>query len=163
MFKCRQIHKTDHLIVRMQFSIVLHVAPWLSPNQKPAEATLIFKLTHYLQPHHGHSHMVCSRPCHWTDPSAVAVEKRTENIHSWLCLTHRGERKLFGVVPDTDRSCVRWWGVCRSTFLCLNHRSFLQAGCPAGYRYKLPKHTKKLFMSDYMRLYNFLSLVSVLF
>lgn len=53
----------------------------MSPNQKPEEATSIFKLTHYLQLHPGHSYMACSRPCHWTDPSAVAVERKEQRTY----------------------------------------------------------------------------------
>ncbi len=123
---------------------------------------VIFKHTYCWQPRPDHSHTVCSRPCHWTDPSAEATGKRTESRHLFIHTAHTHTHTqyiytvytevnvfrlrltaVFGSAPDTDRSRVRRRGVCRSNFLCSTHRSFLQAEFPAGYRYKLPKHTTK--------------------
>lgn len=70
--------------------------------------TLTFKLTYYLQPHPYHSHMVCSRPCHWTDPSAVAVDRRTEDI-TFVTLAHTHRRQN----PNSS------WKVCLDSYQTL--------------------------------------------
>lgn len=60
-----------------------------------------------------------------------------EKQFSTFTHTHTG----FEIVPDTDHSCVLPPDVCRNTFLSVNHRSFLQAQFPVGYRYTLTTHT----------------------
>lgn len=72
-------------------------------------------------------------------------KKRDLFIHTHIYIYRGKISKLrptvkFGSAPDTDRSYIRQRGACRSNFLCLNRRSFLQAEFPAGYSYKLPKN-----------------------
>lgn len=53
--------------------------------------------THCWQPRPGHSHMVCSHPCHWTDPNAVAVKAESRCL--WVIST-KAERKVSRVSMD---------------------------------------------------------------
>lgn len=78
-------------------------------------------------------------------PQCCGYEEQKAERNDSSAQKHREEgiQGESGSVPDTDHSCVLQRGVCRSSVLCLTHRSFLPAACPARYRYKLPKHRAK--------------------
>lgn len=93
----------------------------------------------------GRSHMVGSRPCHWTDPSAAAAGDENRGPTLKHQRSERGNTsklsRVFPAAPDTGRSCVPRRGACRSNFLCPDRRSFLPEEFPEGCSYTLPKHT----------------------
>ena len=55
---------------------------------------MAFKHTYCRQPRPGRSHMVCSHPCHWTDPNAVAAVETSQNILSHMLPTRVDKCKI---------------------------------------------------------------------
>lgn len=98
------------------------------------------QLTYCSERRRGRSHTACSRPCHWTGPSAPPTGKEARVA---VCVFVVQMRRPFdsGSSPHTGRRRIPPRGACRSSFLCLSHRGFLEAACPVGYMYMLQKNT----------------------
>lgn len=97
-------------------------------------------LTYCSERRRGRSHMACSRPCHWTGPSAPPTGKEARVD---VCAFVVQKRRPFdsGSSPHTGRRRIPPRGACRSSFLCVSHRGFLEAACPVGRMYMLQKNT----------------------
>lgn len=97
------------------------------------------QLTYCSERRRGRSHMACSRPCRWTGPSAPPTGKEARLD---VCVVVVQMRRLFdsGSSPHTGRRHIPQRGACRSSFLCVSHRGFLEATCPVGYMCMLQKN-----------------------
>lgn len=81
-------------------------------------------------------------------PQCSAYRKRRVDV----CVFVVQMRRPFdsGPSPHTGRRHIPQRGACRSSFLCVSHRGFLEATCPVGYMYMLQKNTHSFIHSSHL-------------